>query len=55
MVGTAVAAVVPAIRADHGGAPVISLFYGSTEGPSQRIWLETFVHQVRARHRSTAA
>ncbi|MEW5981486.1 MAG: acyl-CoA dehydratase activase [Acidobacteriota bacterium] len=54
MVGTAVAAVVPAIRADFAQAPVLTLFYGGSEGPAQRIRLETFVHQVRARWRSAA-
>ena len=49
MVGTASAAAIPAIRADFREAPVITLFYGATEGPSQRIRLETFVHQVRQR------
>jgi len=49
VVGTATASVIPAIRADFGGAPVITLIYGSTEGPTQRIRLETFVHQVHKR------
>ncbi len=47
MVGTASAAAIPAVRADFREAPVITLSYGATEGPSQRIRLETFAHQVR--------
>jgi predicted nucleotide-binding protein (sugar kinase/HSP70/actin superfamily) len=49
MVGTAASSVIPAIRADYRQAPIITLFYGATEGPSQRIRLETFVHQVQQR------
>lgn len=55
VVGTATASVIPAIRADFGEAPIITLIYGSTEGPSQRIRLETFVHQVHQRRRPAAA
>ena len=47
MVGTAAAAAIPAVRADFRESPVITLFYGATEGPSQRIRLETFVHQIQ--------
>jgi len=50
VVGTAAAALIPSIRADCGDAPVISLVYGGSEGPAQRIRLETFVHQVKQRH-----
>jgi predicted CoA-substrate-specific enzyme activase len=46
VVGTAAASVIPAIRADFRGAPILTLIYGSSEGPAQRIRLETFVHQV---------
>ena len=49
MVGTVTSSLIPAIRADFAQAPVLSLFYGSTEGPGQRIRLETFVHQVQER------
>jgi predicted CoA-substrate-specific enzyme activase len=49
MVGTTAAAAIPAIRDEFSEAPVITLFYGATEGPSQRIRLETFVHQVKRR------
>jgi predicted CoA-substrate-specific enzyme activase len=49
MVGTAASSFTPAIRADFREAPVITLFYGAKEGPSQHIRLETFVHQVRNR------
>ena len=55
MVGTATAALVPAVRADYGEAPVITLTYGGPEAPSQRIRLETFVEQVHARWRPRAA
>ncbi len=46
MVGTSAGAMIPAIREDHGGLPMVALAYGGSEGPSQRIQLETFVHQV---------
>jgi hypothetical protein len=49
MVGTAAAAAVPAIRADHGQAPVINLIYDGQERPAQRIRLETFAQQVLER------
>jgi predicted nucleotide-binding protein (sugar kinase/HSP70/actin superfamily) len=49
MVGTVTSSLIPAIRADFAHAPILSLFYGSTEGPGQRIRLETFVHQVQER------
>jgi len=55
MVGTAAAALIPALRADFDQAPIISLSYGSVEGPSQRIRLETFVEQVHERWRRHAA
>jgi hypothetical protein len=55
MVGTAAAALVPAVRADHGHAPIITMTYGGAEAPSQRIRLETLVEQVRARWRGRAA
>jgi predicted CoA-substrate-specific enzyme activase len=54
MVGTAIAAAVPAIRGDHRHAPVTTLTYGGSEGLAQRLQLETFAHQVierRRRHR----
>lgn len=55
MVGTATAALVPAIRAHHDSAPIITLIYGGDEAPSQRIRLETFIEQVYARwHRHAA-
>ncbi len=55
MVGTTAAALIPSVRADHDGAPIITLAYGGVEGPSQRIRLETFVEQVNARWRRRAA
>ena len=53
MVGTATAAAVPLIRARNDQAPVVNLTYGGSEGPAQRIWLETFVHQVETRFKRT--
>jgi len=55
MVGTATASVIPSIRAAFGQSPVITLVYGNSEGPTQRIRLETFVHQVQSRWKSSAA
>jgi hypothetical protein len=34
MVGTAASATFPAIRADFRQAPIVTLFYGGTEGPA---------------------
>jgi hypothetical protein len=53
--GTAVATLIPSIRADYGGAPVITLVYSGSEAPAQRVRLETFVHQVMERRRKTPA
>ena len=55
MVGTAASSFLPAVRAAFRQAPAIALFYGGTEGPAQRIRLETFVHQVRQRWKRPAA
>jgi predicted nucleotide-binding protein (sugar kinase/HSP70/actin superfamily) len=55
IVGTATASVIPSIRTAFGQAPVITLVYGNSEGPTQRIQLETFVHQVQRRWKSAAA
>jgi predicted CoA-substrate-specific enzyme activase len=55
MVGTATSGVLPSIRANFRGTPVITLHYGGAEGPSQRICLETFVHQVKQHWRRYAA
>jgi predicted CoA-substrate-specific enzyme activase len=52
MVGISAAAMIPAIREDHGGLPMVALAYGGNEGPAQRIHLETFVHQVHQHHDS---
>ncbi|MBW2734149.1 MAG: hypothetical protein JRH20_17305 [Deltaproteobacteria bacterium] len=49
MVGSSVDAIIPALRKAHDDAPVLTLLYGATEGPAQRIRLETFVHQVHQR------
>jgi hypothetical protein len=50
MVGAAASAAIPAIRASFGDAPAVTLFYGNSEGPAQRVRLETFVHQVHQFH-----
>ena len=55
VVGTVTSSLIPALRADFAQAPVLSLVYGSSEGPGQRIRLETFVHQVQERWRRQAA
>ena len=55
IVGTVTSSLIPALRADFAQAPVLSLVYGSTEGPGQRIRLETFVHQVQERWRRRIA
>jgi hypothetical protein len=56
MIGTITGSMVPALRSAFENAPILSLVYGSSEGPGQRIRLETFVHQVfeRWRRRSVA-
>ena len=53
MAGVAMSAVMPAMRADHGQVPVLTLSCGGAEGPGQRIRLETFVEQVHERWRRT--
>jgi predicted CoA-substrate-specific enzyme activase len=47
MVGTASAAIMGRIRAEHGGIPMVTLYYGSTPTAALRAALEAFVHQVR--------
>ena len=46
MVGVAVDGAMRHIRRDYPHIPMVTLAYGCSEGPSQRIKLETFVHQV---------
>jgi predicted nucleotide-binding protein (sugar kinase/HSP70/actin superfamily) len=46
MVGVAIDATLPLLRNTYPDIPVITLTYGSTEGPAQRIRLETFVHTI---------
>jgi len=55
IVGTATASIIPAIHADFGRAPIITLNYGNSEAPTQRLRLETFVHQVQTFWRTNAA
>jgi predicted CoA-substrate-specific enzyme activase len=54
IVGTATASVIPAIRSDFGQAPIITLTYGNSESPAQRLRLETFVHQLKTFRRNHA-
>jgi predicted CoA-substrate-specific enzyme activase len=49
MVGIGSDGALQAIRRAHPHIPMVTLAYGGTEGPSQKIRLETFVHQVQAR------
>ncbi|MHC4239274.1 MAG: acyl-CoA dehydratase activase-related protein, partial [Planctomycetota bacterium] len=46
MVGVAIDAALPLLRNTYPETPIITLTYGGTEGPAQRIRLETFVHTV---------
>jgi predicted nucleotide-binding protein (sugar kinase/HSP70/actin superfamily) len=55
MFGTASAALLDKIRADHGGLPMVSLVYAGTENAALRTKIETFVHQVRAWRRARHA
>lgn len=57
MVGVSADGAMARIRSDFPDIPMVTLSYGCTEGPAQRIKLETFVHQVhnaaqRRRNRS---
>jgi hypothetical protein len=45
----AIDATLPLIRGTYPDTPIITLTYGSTEGPAQHIRLETFVHTVLER------
>lgn len=54
-IGSLAAAAIPAIRADNGGKPVISLLFGSAEGPADRIRLDAFVQQLKLRPRLAVA
>ena len=51
MAGTAAEASIPEIRRDHGNLPIISVTYGAKEGPTQTLQIDTFIHQVKNRHR----
>jgi predicted CoA-substrate-specific enzyme activase len=53
MAGVSMSAVAPRIRDAYGQAPILTLSCGGTEGPAQRIRLETFVEQVKERARKT--
>jgi predicted CoA-substrate-specific enzyme activase len=52
MFGTASAALIDRIRADHGNIPIVNLVYAGTENAALRTKIETFVHQVRAFRRA---
>lgn len=54
-VGALAATAIPGIRAEFGYAPVISLTCGANLEPADRMRLETFVQQVKQRHRRRAA
>jgi len=49
MMGIVVDGAMRAMRRDHPDLPMVTLSYGCTEGPAQRVKLETFVHQVHQR------
>jgi predicted CoA-substrate-specific enzyme activase len=49
MMGVVADGVMNNLRRDYPGLPMVTLAYGCTEGPSQRVKLETFVHQVHER------
>ncbi len=55
MVGIASDAALQAIKRDHPNVPMTTLVYGGSEGPSQRIRLETFVQQVQDRYKARQA
>ena len=55
MLGSMVAMAIPAIHTEHGGPPVISPSCGARESPADRMRLETFVLQVKARRRQAVA
>ena len=46
MVGVAIDASLPLLRNTYPDTPIITLTYGGTKGPGQRVRLETFVHTV---------
>jgi predicted CoA-substrate-specific enzyme activase len=47
MVGSVSAAITARLRKDHGDMPMVNLVFGGTEGTSQMLRLEAFVHQVK--------
>ncbi len=48
MVGSVSAAITSKLRQDHNNIPVTNLVFGGTEGTSQTLRLEAFVHQVKS-------
>jgi predicted CoA-substrate-specific enzyme activase len=53
MAGVAIDSALPLLRSTYPDTPIITLTYGSTEGPAQHIRLETFVHTVLERSKHT--
>jgi hypothetical protein len=49
MVGVAIDSALPLLRQTYPDAGVITLTYGSSQGPAQQIKLETFVRTVLER------
>jgi hypothetical protein len=47
MVGSVSAALMSKIREDHDNIPAVNLVFGGTEGTSQSLRLEAFIHQVK--------
>ena len=55
MVGVAIDAALSLLRNTYPDTPVITLTYGGTEGPAQRVRLETFDHTVRDHSKRTGS
>lgn len=47
MVGSVSSAITSKLRSNHNNIPVVNLVFGGTEGTSQTLRLEAFVHQVK--------
>ena len=57
MVGVAIDAALPLLRNKYTDTPIITLTYGSSEGPAQHIRFETFVQTIleRSKHSGSTA
>jgi predicted nucleotide-binding protein (sugar kinase/HSP70/actin superfamily) len=53
MAGVAIDSALPLLRSTYPDTPIITLTYGSTEGPAQHIRLETFIYTVLGRSKHT--